>query len=729
MARASFMQTSFLGGEWSKFVQGRMDSEKYKISLNLCQNYYPLEEGALMRRQGTRYIAHTRGGTAGRVIPLSFRENSSFQMAHTDGYLRFVAGQSLVFENETIVISDISTANPAVVTASTTLPSNWVTGKTIMFAFDNSHGCPAPYLFNRQFVITKLSGTTFSIADALTGTDIDGAVAAYTYVGPGDDAAYLVHELTTPYTDGEWETIRAVHDETSAILLQGDFIPQVVTETAVGSGLFQIADADLLDGPYLDENTETTTLTPSGTSGSITITASSVVGINEDTGFQSTDVGRLVRLRSSPSAWSSGSTYAVGDLVTGTDDNIYTSLIASNTAHDPTSDVVNWSVAPSGHVWNWGEITAVGSTTSATLLLRGATALINANATTHWRLGVFSDTTGWPTCGSYHEGRLWLSGVIGNRVDGSKSNDPYNFSPTSVDGTVADNNAVSATAKSTDVNDIFWMQSKEDGLYFGTQASEWRIRASGYDDPITPFTIQFRRVSNYGSYNAEPIAAPVASAFIQARRRKVLEMIPSGDSAEIENLSLTAGHLTSNYLAEIVWQQEPMSTIWARTDAGELLGCVYKRDASTFVAGWHKTYLGGTGARDIKSISVGPSENGTSDVLYMVTANAGGIHYIEALTELFDDGKEDWEAWFLDGGTNVSHGEIVTVSGTDYLRLYGLWPYEGKEITVVLGGLDCGDYTVANGFVDVEFTTEFTTDFLDTLNASDDFGDLGIVIL
>ena len=47
-------------------------------------------------------------------------------------------------------------------------------------------------------------------------------------------------------------------------------------------------------------------------SASFTLTASSTVGINNDDGFQSTDVGRLVRLKGSDSAWRSCEITSVG---------------------------------------------------------------------------------------------------------------------------------------------------------------------------------------------------------------------------------------------------------------------------------------------------------------------------------------------------------------------------------------------------------------------------------
>jgi hypothetical protein len=62
-----------------------------------------------------------------------------------------------------------------------------------------------------------------------------------------------------------------------------------------------------------------------------------------------------------------------------------------------------------------------------------------------------------PMANLHHEGRLWLPGVVGNRIDASKLNDPFNFQPTLPDGTVAGNNGISHIFAPADVNPIFLM--------------------------------------------------------------------------------------------------------------------------------------------------------------------------------------------------------------------------------------------------------------------------------
>ena len=103
-----------------------------------------------------------------------------------------------------------------------------------------------------------------------------------------------------------------------------------------------------------------------------------------------------------------------------------------------------------------------------------------------WRLGAYSDTTGWPTCGCYAGGRLWLSGAIPNRFDASYANgingSDINFAPTDQYGTVTAAHAIDETLDDDGVNPILWMKpviqnASLRGIIMGTQEREWLVFA------------------------------------------------------------------------------------------------------------------------------------------------------------------------------------------------------------------------------------------------------------
>ena len=729
MATLSFVQEGFSSGAWSPQAQGRMSEPEYQEAMGTCLNSFPTETGPWTRRPGGRYIAHTKGGNAGRVVSFDFSTTQPYQMEFTNGFLRFLAGLALVnVGTPTVLVSTISTANPALVTATAALPASWVNGDTVMF-LSKTNPCRSPYLCNRQFIIGGKSGATFTLTDALTGANVNGATINY-QAGSNLDEIVKVFELATPYTASQWQDMRVVPSIDNALLLTSAFQPRIILDTPnTDVNPFSIGAQDFTDGPYLDINTTATTLALSALTGSVTVTASGITGINGDTGFQTTDVGRLIRFQAAPAVWSNAITYAQAAVVLGSDNNVYVSVAGANLNQNPTTDNFSayWELSTETVVWTWLKITARASTTSVTATILGVSPP-KGTATTQWRLGLFSDTNGWPTCGTYHDGRLWLSGAASNRVDGSKSNKPFDFSPTAFDGTVADDNAVAATANAVDVNAILWMQTTKEGLLLGSQAGEWLLNAATGEDLISPSTAKMQRVSEYGCANVEPVFAG-KNIYVQRQKRKLLAIGNDFNAlATSENLSVFASHMTKTGIAELAWQQEPIRTIWARRTDNTLVGCVFKmaqNDASIPQAwssssvAWHEHTLGS--GNTVVSISAGPSYDGLSDTLYMVTKTAAGKHWVEALLPVFDEQQEDWANPFLDASTSSCCAEKKTIAGGasfDGVRLWGLFYAAGATVVAVIGGLDCGNRVVnADGYVDVPYLSDpeakFTEAFMD----------------
>src|SRR5205807_2403687 len=341
-----------------------------------------------------------------------------------------------------------------------------------------------------------------------------------------------------------------------------------------------------------------------------------------------------------------------------------------------------------------------------TATINGA-ALKNTNAISAWRLGVYSDTTGYPTCGVYYEGRLWLSGALANRIDGSVVNaisgGTINMTPTAPDGTVADNNAIAYVFNASDVNPVYWMIGTNTGIICGTLAGEWVVSAPT-TGPITATNIQAHRVTTYGCANIEPVHSELTVCFVQRFNRRVLEYFSDVFSAKYTapNLTRAAKHLTIPGIQELRYQQELLPIIWARNTDGSLIGATYKRSTlfssqgPEFV-GWHRHDLGS--GRQVESIEVGPSTDGTIDTLAMVTNDPmTNVRHVELMTSMFDVNDPITSGWFVDDAVVPSGGVITYDAALAYkLTLNGLWHLNGKPGSGVGGGLDCGDVVVTNG--------------------------------
>lgn len=70
--RANLNQTAFSGGEWSPRAHGRTDFDRYGSALKYCRNAYPVQQGGVRRRPGTRKLLDCTSNTPNRTILLPF---------------------------------------------------------------------------------------------------------------------------------------------------------------------------------------------------------------------------------------------------------------------------------------------------------------------------------------------------------------------------------------------------------------------------------------------------------------------------------------------------------------------------------------------------------------------------------------------------------------------------------------------------------------------------------
>ena len=747
MGNASFVQTDFRGGIWSSSAQGRMNLDTYKTGMNESLNGMPMENGSWMRRPGFRFIGETRYGAKAVLKDFRFSQSEAYQAEFTAGFLRFVVGLSHVRDETSLpTVISISTANPAVVTADPL--TGWVSGDVVMFGINTTgNEQPSTYeLFNRQFRIgsVDVAAGTFTLLNNADGSNVDGAVINY-IPRTIPDTVQRVLTLTTPYTIDDLPYIRVVQTNTqlvtnTIVLCRRPgtigYPPYVLKKSGVTQFTFAVADIE--DGPYFDQPADlitgfANTLTLSASSGSVTVTALSTVGINDGTGFVSTDVGRLIWFQGGPPAWSGAVTYAKAYKVLGSDNNIYISNKAGNIGINPISDISGaWEISAESVQITWLEITAFTSTTVVTALIKGA-ALTTGISTTHWRLGVYSDTTGYPSCGGVHEGRVYLAGAVPNRFDGSRNFKPLLFSPTETDGSVSDDNAINQTLSNKNAENIAWALSGEEGLAVGTVSGEWILKASAQDDPITPTTIQARNVTTYGCSDAEPVYVYGNPVYIQSSTRKLLSHTRNyRGKYEATNHSEKADALMAPGLAEIKWLQEPWLSLFCRRTDGALVGATHRisLDQEQFT-GWHRhTHAL---SRTFVSISAGPDFTGTSDSLYAVTLDAAatGPYWIEVTMPVTSGGDPTWHAWHIDASINPAYTRRMIVANGDSfdgIKIYGLYHLNGITVHPFVGGLDLGNFVVSSGSVSIPYAGAFTAAFLASFGNATNYGNWGVTL-
>lgn len=468
-------------------------------------------------------------------------------------------------------------------------------------------------------------------------------------------------EIVTPYPEAEVFNIRGCQSADTLYLTNAKYAQRkLLRTTSVSFILTQIA---FLDGPYLNTNTTMTTLTLSGTTGSVTVTASAITGINiGNTGFISTDVGRLIRFK------------------------------------DPANN------------WTWLKITAFTSTTVVTATIMGANASAGT-ATINWRLGVWSDTTGYPTCSTFFGDRLYFAGCPSypDRIDGSNVGDYENMAPSNAAGTVVDSNAVSFTLNSTTVNAIFWMADNSQGLLVGTSGAEWVISPSTLGEALTPTNINAKLQTRYGSKFVAPILTGKTVLFLQRAGRKIREYIYDylDNGFNAPDVSILSEHITVGGITQMAYQSEPQSIGYMTRTDGTMLSLTYEKAQEVY--GWARQVLGGdpnlamfsNGAivnplySKVESTACIPASAGTSDEVWMLvsrTINGTAVKSIEYLTPIYIDEDQVGERFFVDMGAIYNGAPTLHVTGLS-------WFPDGTTLTVLADGATHPNVVVTGGSI------------------------------
>ena len=102
---------SFNAGEWSPFLDARVDSKKYDSACRELTNCTILPYGGVERRGGMKYIATTKdnGTRKSRLIGYDFSTTTSYVFELGQGYMRFFSNGAPVINT---TIDDVLTGTP-----------------------------------------------------------------------------------------------------------------------------------------------------------------------------------------------------------------------------------------------------------------------------------------------------------------------------------------------------------------------------------------------------------------------------------------------------------------------------------------------------------------------------------------------------------------------------------------------------------------------------------------
>jgi len=688
MARETLTQTSFNAGVLSPRFWGRTDWQKYANSVAELSNCIPLVAGPITFRPGTSFIKDAYNHGQVRLIPFKYSTEQAYMLEFSDNRIRF-------FKDRGIILSTTAVTNGTFATDLTgwtgidsgTGASTWSAGS--MSLAGGAGGVAArtqalTYMGISQYTVTcdvatnsvgYYVGTTSGGSEIASGTLTTGVSKTFNFTPTTAGTVYLTfrnpnnntslvdnvvlstpeYAINTPYETADLEYISYAQDRNVIYFALKSTTVKTKVLTRTGHAQWTLSDLTFVDGPYLENNSTTTTLTPSHTSGTgRTMTASSAV-------FASTDIGRLIRFRY-------------------------------------------------GHNNPWGYCTITGYTSPTVVTVDIDAVFDFAGASTRWRLGAFCETTGYPGVVTLHEFRMFLAnnssrpntfwaseaqGVGGTTVL---------YAPTVVeDNTITASNAFFGQLTAGDVSEIAWMSSGA-SLVFGTEDSEWVGEPGDTAEGISPTNFRVTRRTNHGSLpQVSPVRIDGTVMYAKGTGTRVNKFVFdfSSDKYMSTNLSLQAETIfAGKTVAEMVYQPEPFSLMWVLFTDGTLASVTYVD--SEEVGGWASHSIAGVFEDDdltygvVESIAVIPASDRSYSEVWMVvkrTMDGQLVRFIEVLEDS-SFGKELEDAIYVDSA--------LTYSGVSTTTLSGLTHLEGSEVVVFSNGYRQANKTVESGQITLD---------------------------
>jgi hypothetical protein len=487
---------------------------------------------------------------------------------------------------------------------------------------------------DRWFTVANKNANDFELA-----SEDGSAHTAYSSAG----TAEKVYEIATPWVTADLFELQHAQDGFTMYLCQEDHPTNKLTRTS--DTAWTLTEVDWTDGPYMAEDISGATLTFGATSGSTSCTASAAT-------FVATD---------SSGAGGTGA---------------YDRLIRVNDGTD----------------WHWCKITAYTSTTVVTVTIVDTT-LSGVGPHTQFRLGSFSDTTGYPACVSFFEQRLVLASTKSEpqAIWGSKTGLPETHTP----GTDADS-AISFTIAQTKMNRVRWLATLGTDLFAGTAGAEWNLTADS--PPATPTNGSFLPHSSEGNALVMPINAKKSLIHLKKSGKRIFDIFFDGDTVRkayrSDELTFHADTVTGDGVSQMAYAGDPNNAVWAIRDDGQMCALSYYRDKG--VLGWARMISGGTSPAYETVTTIPRAGDGTSEfdqtwVVVKRTINEATHRYVE----------------YLDSNRNTD--SLVYYSGAAVATLSNLHHLEGETVVIKGDGDAAGTATVTGGLVTFNDSKTYST--------------------
>lgn len=290
----------------------------------------------------------------------------------------------------------------------------------------------------------------------------------------------------------------------------------------------------------------------------------------------------------------------------------------------------------------------------------------NTTSSTDWEESEWSDYRGWPSAVCLHDGRLWWGWR--DKVYGSVSDDYHSFDLT-VEG---DSGPIQRSVATGAFEGIYWMLSLQ-RLLVGTASQEVSIRSSSFDEPLSPTAFTARRASTRGAMNRHAVDVDSNGVFVQRGGKRVYVLTFSGETQDYvsDDLTRLKPEMCAPGVRDIAVQRQPDTRIWFVLANGNVAVLTYEPDDE--VVAWTTVTFNGA----VEAVCVLPGDD--EDEVYFViqrTINSSTTRYVERLAK---------ESECVGAAISKNIDSHIVYQGSATSTISGLGHLEGESVVVWTG--------------------------------------------
>jgi hypothetical protein len=262
-------------------------------------------------------------------------------------------------------------------------------------------------------------------------------------------------------------------------------------------------------------------------------------------------------------------------------------------------------------------------------------------------------SSGNPGVPGFIQERLAFAGSL-QAIQSFNFSQPGSFFNFNVSNPSQDDDAISGTIVSEELNDIRWLLPVPTGIIAGTGKGAWLINGGGgisTQVPITPTNVVAQPQSFNGTNDLRPIKINT-DALYTTNKGNYVRSLNYNLYAQLftgSDISVLSNHLFFNYyLLDWCWAEEPFKTVWAVRNDGQMLSLAYVKEQE--LIGWAHHDTSGS-FRSVCSVVETVGTGNVVDAVYVLVErrlpDSTLVPYIERMADrYFSYGYED--SWSVD---------------------------------------------------------------------------------